>query len=359
IYNESYQNQFAVAPSVDAVEEFKVQTGLYPAEYGRGGGAVISIVTKSGTNAFHGVLFEFLRNDIFDARNYFAQPTDRKPPLRRNQFGGSLGGPIKRNQTFFFVNYDGTRQSTGNVTNQNVPTTAQRAGEFSATARIIDPTTQAAFPGNIIPANQITPVAKNLLQYYPLPNQPAGARTNYYAILPGLSNVDSGIVKIDHRFSDSDSIFGRYGLNQLHTETPGPVPLAGGSQENDGSHGATLNWTHLFSPTRLNVFALSYNRFIQDGAGQNSGNPIAANAGITGITNNPRDVGFPESLNFSAGSGLVSVGEMSTRIRRMNTYQIQNSTTFTTGSHTIKFGGEYRWLQANVLQTSALQGNFT
>jgi outer membrane receptor protein involved in Fe transport len=357
--NESYQNQFSVAPSVDAVEEFKVQTGLYPAEYGRGGGAVISIVTKSGTNAFHGVFFEFLRNDIFDARNYFAQPTDRKPPLRRNQFGGSLGGPIKKNQTFFFVNYDGTRQSTGSVTNQNVPTAAQRSGDFSSSAAILDPTTQARFPGNIIPANRITQVAQNLLQYYPLPNQPAGARTNYYAILPARTNVDSGIVKIDHRFSDRDSLFGRYGINQTYSMTPGAVPLAGGSQENDAAHGATLNWTHLFSSTRLNVLALSYNRFIQDGAGQNSGTPIAANAGITGITDNPRDVGFPESLNFSAGSGFASVGEMSTRIRKINTYQIQNSTTFTTGAHTIKFGGEYRWLQANVLQTSALQGNFT
>ncbi|HWB97393.1 MAG TPA: TonB-dependent receptor, partial [Bryobacteraceae bacterium] len=192
--NESYQNQFAISPSVDAVEEFKVQTGLYPAEYGRGGGAVVSIVTKSGTNQFHGVVFEFLRNDAFDARNFFATS---KPPLRRNQFGGSLGGPIVKNRTFFFMNYDGTRQTQRGVTNAIVPTTAQRAGDLSAFAAIKDPLTGAPFPGNLIPGSRITAVSQNLLAYWPMPNQPAGARNNYYASLPSTDNFDTGIIKID------------------------------------------------------------------------------------------------------------------------------------------------------------------
>jgi hypothetical protein len=355
--NESYQNQFAIAPSVDAVEEFKVQTGLYPAEYGRGGGAVVSIVTKSGTNDVHGVAFEFLRNDVFDARNFFAQS---KPPLRRNQFGGSLGGPIRRNRTFFFLNYDGTRQRRRTVTNTNVPTAAQRGGDLSSFPTAIrDPFNGGTpFAGNIIPSARITSVAKNLLAYYPLPNV-VGGRNNYYASLPLTSNLDLGIVKIDHRFSDRDSIYGRYAINKTENFNSGAVPLAGGSTNSEGAHGATINWTHLFSATRLNVFAISYNRFIQDAFGQNRGNAIASQAGILGVSDNPRDVGYPEGMNFSAGTSFVSVGEMSTRLRRMNTYQVQDSMTLTHGSHTVKVGGEMRFVQANVLQTSALQGSFT
>jgi hypothetical protein len=353
--NESYQNQFSIAPSVDAVEEFKVQTGLYPAEYGRGGGAMVSVVTKSGTNQFHGVLFEFLRNDLFDARNFFATA---KPPLRRNQFGGSLGGPIIHNRTFFFVNYDGTRQVQRGVATATVPTAAQRAGDLSSfSGAILDPFTHTPFPGNIIPASRITQVAQNLLAYWPLPN--TTGRTNYYSSPPATNNFDTGVVKIDHRFSDYDSIYGRYSINHHDAFNAGAAPLAGGSRANEGAHGATINWTHVFSPTRLNVFAISYNRFIQDAFGQNNGTPLAAKAGITGISDNPRDVGFPESITFSTGTGFLSIGEMSTRIRRMNTYQVQNSTTFTMSNHTLKFGVDLRWVQANVLQTSALEGIVT
>ncbi len=356
--NESYQNQFAIAPSVDAVEEFKVQTGLYPAEYGRGGGAVVSIVTKSGTNDVHGVAFEFLRNDNFDARNFFAQS---KPALARNQFGGSLGGPIKRNSTFFFVNYDGTRQRRRSVSNVNVPTEAQRAGDLSSfTAAVKDPYAGGVpFAGNIIPSSRITSVAKNLLAYYPLPNMPAGSRNNYYASLPLTNDVDLGIIKIDHRFSDRDSIYGRYAINNTNNFSSGSIPQAGGTRNSEGSHGATINWTHLISSSSLNVFAVSYNRFIQDAFGQNNGTPIAAQAGIKGVSANPLHVGFPESIGFSTGTGFVTVGEMSTRVRRMNTYQLQDSMTMARGAHTIKFGGEARRVQANVLQTSALQGSFT
>ena len=353
--NESYQNQFAIAPSVDAVEEFKVQTGLYPAEYGRGGGAMVSIVTKSGTNDVHGVGFEFLRNEVFDARNFFAQS---RPPLRRNQFGASLGGPIRRNRTFFFANYDGTRQRRRTVTNAIVPTAAQRSGDLSGMAAVRDPFAAGApFAGNIIPAARITKVAQNLLAYYGLPN--LTGRNNYYASLPLKSDLNLGILKIDHRFSDRDLIYGRYAINKTENFNSGSMVLAGGSRNSEGAHGATVNWTHLFSATRLNVFAVSYNRFIQDAFGQNNGTPIAAQAGILGISTNPRDVGFPESIGFSAGTGFATLGEMSTRLRRMNTFQLQNAMTITHAAHTLKFGGEIRYVQANVLQTSALQGTFT
>jgi hypothetical protein len=166
-------------------------------------------------------------------------------------------------------------------------------------------------------------------------------------------------VKIDHRFSEYDSIFGRYAVNARDALSQGASPLAGGTITSEGAHGATVNWTHIFSPTKLNVFAVSYNRFIQDAFGQNHGDPIASKVGIHGISTNPRDVGFPESVTFSTGTGFLSIGEMSTRIRRMNTYQLQNSTTFTLSSHTVKFGGDFRLIQANVIQTSALEGIFT
>lgn len=356
--NESYQNQFAVSPSVDAIEEFKVETGLYSAEFGRGGGAMISVVTKSGTNEFHGVLFEFLRNDVFDARNYFASGADRKPPLRRNQFGGSLGGPILRNRAFFFANYDATRLRSNGTSTGLVMSDAQRRGDLSAFRAVTDPLSGLPFPGNVIPEERISPVSRQLLNYWPLPNA-ASATRNYVSFPRTQNDVDNILGRVDFRLTDADSLFTRFAINRNPYTSAGAAPLAGGRRSEDTAHGAVINWTRLLSPTKLNSLSVSYNRFLQDSFGQNNGTPIASQVGITGISTDPRDVGFPEGLNFSAGTGFLTIGEAAVRLRHITTYHANDTFTWTRGSHSIKIGAEYRNAQANVFQTAATQGSFT
>ena len=356
--NESYQNQFAVSPSVDAIAEFKVETGLYSAEFGRGGGAMVSVVTKSGTNEFHGVLFEFLRNDLLDARNYFARGTDPKPPLRRNQFGGSLGGPIRRNRAFFFANYDGTRLRSNGTSTSVVPNEAQRSGNLSSFKAVLDPLAGAPFPGNIIPANRISPVSRKLLEYWPLPNATDPTR-NYVSFPRNVNDLENALGRVDLAMTDADTLYLRFAINRNPYTSAGTVPLAGGRRSEDTAHGAVLNWTRVVSPKTLNSALVSYNRFLQDSFGQNNGKPLAAEAGVTGISTNARDIGFVESIGFSAGTGFLSLGEAAVRIRHMTTYYASDTFTWMTGDHSIKIGGEYRNAQVNVFQTAGTQGQFT
>ena len=355
--NESYQNQFAVSPSVDAIEEFKVETGLYSAEFGRGGGAMISVVTKSGTNEFHGVVFEFLRNDLLDARNYFAKGTDRKPPLRRNQFGGSLGGPIIRNRAFFFGNFDGTRLRSNGASTAVVPNEAQRGGDLSSFKAVTDPLSRTPFAGNVIPASRISPVSRNLIDYWPLPNAADPAR-NYFAFPRTQNDLDNALGRVDFRVTDADSVYARIAINRNPYTSAGAAAKAGGRKSEDTAHGAAVNWTRVLSPNKLNAASVSYNRFVQDSRGQNNGTPLAAKAGITGISSDPRDVGFPESVTFSAGTGFLSIGEGAVRIRHITTYFANDTFNWTAGNHSVKIGGEYRNAQANVFQTAATQGQF-
>ncbi|MBI4890861.1 MAG: carboxypeptidase regulatory-like domain-containing protein, partial [Acidobacteria bacterium] len=234
--NQAQQSDINVQPAVDAVEEFKVQHNTMSAEYGFTAGGVVNVVTKSGTNQYHGTLYYFLRNDKLDSRNAFAQV---RAPFRYNQFGGSLGGPLTlpgaydgKNRSFFFANYEEWRYKRYDNPIFRVPTAEERAGDFSnlraasgALVTIYDPqTTRAnpagsgfvrdAFAGNRIPANRMDPVAKNILPYYPLPNRPPTdpfTQANNY-----ISNIDENqsmrqfTTKLDHRLTDRNSLFGRY-----------------------------------------------------------------------------------------------------------------------------------------------------
>jgi hypothetical protein len=194
-FPQSY-NADNVKPSLDSTEEIAISTNNFSAEYGNGG-AVFSVITKSGTNRFHGTLYEFNQNDVFNALNYFATT---KPPVRWNQFGGNLGGPILRNKMFFFFAYEGLRSKSPSTAITTVPTAAMRGGDFSATGlpTIYDPattttvngvSTRAAFPGNVIPQNRLDPVALAAAQYWPLPNRP-GLLNNYNYSASSISNED-------------------------------------------------------------------------------------------------------------------------------------------------------------------------
>src|SRR5688572_8261549 len=223
--NERLQGTAGVRLSVDAVAEVKVQTNLYAAELGRTSGAVINIITKSGTNEFRGSAFEFARRGRFDSRLHFAT---QDPVRTQDQFGMSLGGPIRRNRTFFFGDFEGYRLDEGQPNLLTVPTAAQRNGDFSALLPgtiIYDPTTspRAPFPGNIIPADRISPIARNLMQLYPSPTA-AGVVNNFTGQTVRTQDSNSADVKVEHRFTDNNNLAVRYSFNGVETFTPGLCP---------------------------------------------------------------------------------------------------------------------------------------
>ena len=230
--NERSIGTILVKPSVDALQEMKVQTSLYSAEYGRTAGGVINFVTKSGTNQFHGSVFEFLRNEKLDARNFFAAV---RPAYKQNQFGGSMGGPVVKNKLFFFGDYEGFRMHQGQTYTASVPTAAERAGNFAGVAPIFDPlstttnssgvSSRTRFLNDQIPLNQMDPVAVNLVALWPLPLR-SGLANNYSYQPMKTQNNDTMDVRGDYRLSDSNTLFARYSLNNTTTLLPPGCPPA-------------------------------------------------------------------------------------------------------------------------------------
>src|SRR5207249_2719910 len=227
---------------VEAVAEFRVVTNAYDAEYGKHTGAVVSAVTKSGTNDFHGSVFEFLRNANFDARNFFdREEAAGKPEFRRNQFGFSAGGPIIKNKTFFFGNYEGMREALGRTTSFNVLGVQARNGVVQGVA---------------VPINQ---KVRPYLAMYPAPNQPdrADGTAQYIAERVDRTNQDYVTSKVDHRFTPSDSIFGRFTFENSQQLLP---RLSSAGDNRTASRLAAVEYTHLFSSTLLSRTHLSFNR---------------------------------------------------------------------------------------------------
>ena len=227
-------------PNVEAIKEFKVQTNLYSADQGRNPGGQINVVTKSGGNAIHGAVYEFLRNARFDANNFFANRAGQeKPPFEQNQFGGAIGGPIVRNKTFFFADYDGFRQELGRVFVNTVPTAKMRQGDFSEVGTIYDPLTTVAvpgggvtrqpFPGNVIPQNRWDPVTAKLMNAYPMPTTSALAN-NLVTTPSRTQNWNQFDVRVDHTQSERNNFLGRYSWSKTSTINPytfAPVQLPG------------------------------------------------------------------------------------------------------------------------------------
>ena len=242
--NERFIGSVIVRPSIDALAEVRVQTSQYSAELGRTAGGVINMITKAGGNEFHGTLFHFFRNEKLDARNLFARPQDPKPAYKQNQFGGSLGGPIVKNRTFFFSDYESFLLRQATTITRTVPTAAMRNGDFSGVNPIFDPLSQvpdptrpgffirARFPNDQIPLNRMDPVARNVLSLYPLPQ--TSALANNLVLNPVLHQNDQIFdMRVDHMFSSADNIFGRYSIND--TSTLLPAASAGGGSFGLGS----------------------------------------------------------------------------------------------------------------------------
>lgn len=351
---DNVNGAFAIRVPVDAVSEFRILTLNAPAEYGDTSGATTSVVTKSGGNAFHGDLYEFLRNNAFDSRNFFAANTE---PLHQNQYGATLGGPIRRNKDFFFAYFEGYRNRQGVTQTAIVPTPEQRAGNFSGdNGPLINYFTGQPVPGNQIPASLINPIAQKTLQFYPLGNI---SPSLYAATQVGTNNYDQGGFRLDHNFSDGDQLFLRYATSSTSEIDPLPIAGAGvpGFPVGDSirTQSVTASETHLFSPNTLQTVRVAFfrNEFIF-GQRLNATPPSAL-----GFQYQPT-LGIAAGTPYLIVSGYASLGDPITGPQNtyQNNYQVSDSVSMTHGRHSFKFGGEFTRSQINLLFGIATNGFF-
>ncbi len=352
--NDPAINNFTLRPILDAIQEFKVLANSYSAAYGRGAGAQVIVNTKSGTNGLHATAWEFLRNDRLDARDFFnKKDSAAKPPFHRNQFGATAGGPLVRNRSFFFVAYEGGRRRQVFTSLQPVPTEAFRKGDFSAaTVPVRDPERGlAAFPGNIIPSSRIDPIARKILDRGSFPSPTAGLSppNNFSAVNPLPEDVNQYSARLDHRFSGTNSLFGRY----AHTQESLLVPCASNNQtscvpgfgHNDvtRAHSLSLNDTHIFSPKLVMEARAGFNRQLQSRIALASGkSDISSQLGIP-ASHHPKDFGHP----MIAITGFGTIGDRGYQKRAGTTGQIAASLNYTPTSHSIRAGVDLRRIRFN------------
>ena len=351
---DNVNGAFAIRIPVDAVSEFRILTLNAPAEYGDTSGATTSVVTKSGGNAFHGDVYEYLRNNDFDSRNFFAANVE---PLHQNQYGGTLGGPIRRNKDFFFAYFEGYRNRQGVTQTAIVPTPEQKAGNFSGdNGPLINYFSGQPVPGNQIPASMINPVAEAAMQFYPTGNL---SPSLFATTQVGTNNYDQGGFRLDHNFSDGDQLFVRYATSSTSEIDPLPIAGAGvpGFPVGDSirTQSVTASETHLFSPNTLQTFRAAFfrNDFIF-GQRLNATPPSAL-----GFQYQPT-LGIAAGTPYLIVSGYASIGDPITGPQNtyQNNYQVSDSISMTRGRHSFKFGGEFTRTQIILLFGIATNGFF-
>ncbi|HXN25022.1 MAG TPA: TonB-dependent receptor [Candidatus Dormibacteraeota bacterium] len=370
--NDITYNHLSASPSVDAIQEFKVQSGMYSAEFGSTNGAQINVTLKSGTNRPHGSLWEFVRNDKLDSKNYF----DRRsiPPFRQNQFGGTLGGPIIHGKTFFFVNYEGLRVRKGISITSAVPTLAMRKGDFRGLAPIFNPATfnpatktSTPFANNQIPDERISPVAKAVLALIPEPNISSGLGRNYAGFGKRITDSNQVNTRIDHNFNASNTIFGRLTFSDISDLNPVPgtasfetasAPVSPpGFGQNTSVRGVNtaLQWTHLFSQAVINQLRIGYNYTGTRQTQENKSDFSGAN-GIQGNDNRTFSNGVPgfNILGFSSFGGTTFDLNW-----RNNSFTLIDDLSYVRGRHTIKVGFSGERLLPSTRFLLSPRGSFT
>jgi carboxypeptidase family protein len=377
-------NTLNLSPSPDSVQEFKVQTGSYTAEMGGAGGGQINIVTRTGTNEYHGTGYEFLRNDVFDARTFNEMESGNH--LVRNNFGASLGGPIKRNKIFFFFNYEGLRHTKSNTMIETVPTENEINGDFSMSGATIfnpfssrpnpgfDPTKPISsanpqvirdpFPNNVIPQNLIDPKARLFLsKYIPRPNlrmgsdgcgmgmtmngipQVTGAGldcNNFLDVTNEHQTTDQATIRIDQTFKRGDSLFARYSFSSEKGFMPQNLPGFGALHDNLSQNG-TIGWNRVISPTIVNMGSITFSRLAMHRTSENSfTNDIVSELGITGVGFGGKGAFGAPWFNVQGYSGMGD-SFIATPVHMWNTIlEIRDSVNWQLGRHSLKFGGSYR-----------------
>ena len=371
--NEALVNTLVFFPNIDATEEFRVNTSVAPAEFGRAGGAIIQTSIKSGSNHVHGSAFEFARSSIFDANpnySFFGAPPQHPLPFKRNEFGGSVGFPILKDKLFLFGDYQGYRENTPlNAQFVTAPTALMRTGDFSEltawaaanpgssttntpacagnvpnTGAVYDPITCTPFPGNVIPLNRQNPAAIKYLNAYPLPNVPGtidGTQNNYRTIRQQNTHYNTFDVRADANIGAADRVFARFAYDQsafTRTSEFAALPAGFASGSNTAhARGIAAGETHAFSANLLNEFRVGYNRYTFTNAPVFSNIPISADLGIVNANRNAQlgggalIGGYQNQLEYTGDYGLYAVPE--------NMYEIIDAFTVNHGHHSFKFGG--------------------
>lgn len=351
-----------VKPSVDAIQEFKVQTNVYSAEYGHGTGAVVNVTIKSGANAIHGAAFEFLRNEKVDARNFFSNPAAAAPEFRRNQYGFAVGGPVIRNKTFLFGDWERTNIRQQQTTLSTLPTSAERTGNFGILPKTLtDPATGVAFPNNIIPASRIDPVAQTLVNLYPAV-QNSGLISNFLYNGPNNEDVTRYDVRLDHSFRESDNIFARvshYGRTlPAILNLPPPAFGANGFDGAISGWNSAIGWNHIFTPSLITStrIAWNYSRFARANPASAGKENLNAKYGIKG-----GDVTTPGDFSdFNiTGYRLIGIGQNNPTDRNSQNRQFVNDTNWTRGRHEVKFGVNTIRPQNNIVNSRGVVGSYT
>jgi len=361
-------NQSQVPLPMDAMQEFRILTNNYSAEYGQSQGGVVTLATRSGTNQFHGSVFEYIRNEALDARNFFAAT---RPKFRQNQFGGAVGGPIRKDRTHFFFSYERTQQVTGSTSTQTIPTLAQRQGDFSQTldvaGRVIpiyDPATTAGrlrqpFPDNRIPAGRFDAVSRNVIPYWPDPNRPGtltGAN-NFSLNTRPSENRDIILARGDHQFNQQNQLMVRYFLSDRRTRNPGvwPDPTADPSvgSTDQRTHNILGTWTRTLRANLVNEFRLGLVRrdfFNKRPIGLDQ--DLAGKLGLRGVSK----ASFP-IVALTSHTGLS--GAPFRYSSPLLDYQIQNNISWFRGKHAFKAGFELRLGIFNDDTDTSSSGNFS
>jgi hypothetical protein len=336
-------------PSVDAIQEFKVVTSPYSAEYGRSPGAAVSVSTKSGTNGIRGTAYEYFRNDAMDSIDYFSQKANApKPANDQNQYGGNVGGPLVKDRAFFFGDYEGTRITRGVTRLTRVPTADERAGIF--TSAIKDPVTGLPFANNAIPSSRIDPYSAAIMGLVPLPNQPGA--NNFFRTADLVDNADRLLTRMDWKPGPTDSVFGRYIYSNRTRQIPGAF---GGVVDGTGTsafgnqtiktNAVVGGWTRVISSAMVNEFRISWSQATSDAVHQAFGLTPPAAATIPGSVTNPLVAGGLPGIaidTYFGGSGLGRIGspDFLPKFQHTNQFEFIDTVSWLRGNHALKAGAD-------------------
>ncbi len=352
-------NSFAVNPAVDAIQEFELAAGAYDASFGRNAGAQVNVVLKSGGNQWHGAVYEFFRNSALDARNFFAAPAEPDPQYQRSQFGFSLGGPLVKNRTFIFGDYEGLRLREGITRTTNVPTALERRGDFSRSDRKpFEPVSGQPFPGDRIPDFLVHPTGANIAALYPLPNRPTAGQ-NYVSSPAARDRSDQSDIRLDQAIGRAGDLTVRcsFADGTLFNPFSGPsfpdVPGYGVVVPRRAQN-VTVSETHALSPRWLNELRTAFGRVAARTLQQNFGRSLNTQVGLPELSLNPRDHG----LSLITLPGFSPLGDEPNNPQRSvtNTYQVLDNVTHARDRHLLKMGFDFRRTQQNAFRDVQSRG---
>jgi Carboxypeptidase regulatory-like domain/TonB dependent receptor-like, beta-barrel len=351
-----------VRPAVDAIYEFGVETSTYDASFGRNAAGQVNVVTRAGSNRYSGSAYEFFRNGALDSRNAFAPRGEDAPDYNRNQFGGSLGGPVAANRVFFFADYENTRLREGTTRVTNVPTLAERQGDFSQSlfAKPVDPFSRQPFPGGRIPSFFQSPIGSAIAALYPLPNRNSPF-ANYVGSPDGTDDVDQFDVRLDHTFAGASRLTGRYSFTDRRLLEPfgaagfSSLPGFGNLVDRRGQN-LSIAYSRPMGSALVNDARFGYNRVA---IGVFPENPQIDNAsvGLKSLATNPRDDG----LSFITVAGYSPLGQEynNPQASASDTFQLRDTVTWSRGAHLFKFGGEWYGVRQSAYRDVQARGFLT